>query len=97
MQGNIRNKSTSALLGTPYARISGAMGTELLVLGFLYDMTDACDAVKVQSVETAVQEAWFGEAMLAAKDAKVEAVVVLAHMHVTDKLVSVILKAIRKM
>jgi hypothetical protein len=73
------------------------MGTELLVLGFLYDMTNACDAVKVQSVETAVQEAWFGEAMLAAKDAKVEAIVVLAHMHVTDKLVSLILKAIRKM
>ena len=96
IQGNIKNKTTDTLLGSPYAHVSGAMGTELLVLGFLYDMRDHCDAVVVQAVELAVNEAWFGEAMLAAADAKVSAIVILAHMHVEDKIVSVILKAIRK-
>jgi len=72
------------------------MGTELLVLGFLYDMTDHCDAVTVQAVEEALLEPWFSEAMLAASDVQVQAIVVLAHMHFEDKLISVILKAIRK-
>ena len=96
IQGNIKNKTTHELLGTPYGRIAGAMGTELLVLGFLYDMTDHCDAVAVQAVEDALLEPWFSEAMLAASDVKVQAIVVLAHMHFEDKLISVILKAIRK-
>ena len=96
IQGNIKNKTTDVLLGTPYAHITGAMGTELVVLGFLYNMKDHCDNVRVQDVELAVQEAWFAEAMLAASDPKVQAIVILAHMHVEDKLVSVILKAIRK-
>jgi len=72
------------------------MGTELVVLGFLYNMKDHCDNVVVQDVELAVKEPWFAEAMLAAADPKVQAIVILAHMHVADKLVSVILSAIRK-
>eukprot|EP00802_Teleaulax_amphioxeia_P008441 Tamp_08450.p1 GENE.Tamp_08450~~Tamp_08450.p1 ORF type:complete len:541 (-),score=151.44 Tamp_08450:702-2324(-) len=95
IQGNIRNSTTNALLGTPYAHIAGAMGTELVVLGFLYNMWDSCKSVTVQHVELAVKEPWFAEAMAAASDAKVSAIVVLAHMHVEDHLVSVLLKAIR--
>ena len=96
IQGNIKNKTTDALLGTPFAHITGAMGTELVVLGFLYNMKGYCDNVVVQDVEFAVEEPWFAEAMLAAADPKVQAIVILAHMHVVDKLVSVILSAIRK-
>jgi 2',3'-cyclic-nucleotide 2'-phosphodiesterase (5'-nucleotidase family) len=95
IQGNIRNSTTSALLGTPYAHIAGAMGTELVVLGFLYNMWDSCKSVTVQHVELAVKEPWFAEAMAAASDANVSAIVILAHMHVEDPLVHVILKAIR--
>ncbi len=35
IQGNIRNSTTSTLLGTPYAHIAGAMGTELVPMATL--------------------------------------------------------------
>jgi hypothetical protein len=66
-----------------------------VVLGFLYNMWDSCKSVTVQHVELAVKEPWFAEAMAAASDANVSAIVILAHMHVEDPLVHVILKAIR--
>ena len=58
-------------------------------------MWDSCKSVAVQHVELAVKEPWFAEAMAAASDANVSAIVILAHMHVEDPLVHVILKAIR--
>ena len=66
-----------------------------MVLGFLYNMWDSCKSVAVQHVELAVKEPWFAEAMAAASDDNVSAIVILAHMHVEDPLVHVILKAIR--
>ena len=96
VQGNIRNATTDALLGAPFAHIKGALGTELVVLGFLYNMADACGTVRVEDVAAAIQRPWFAQAMQAASSPSVQAIVVLAHMHFEDPLVAVIRKAIRK-
>ena len=63
-------------------------------MGWLYNMPDHCVAVKVTPVADALQQPWFAEAMRHA--ARVDALVVLAHMDLADPLVSVLLKAIRR-
>lgn len=65
---------------------------DVLILGFLYDMKDNDPLVDVKSVEDAVSEDWFLEAL----QLNVTAVVALCHMDVEDELVSTIREAIRE-
>lgn len=65
---------------------------KVLLFGFLYNMQDNCGSTTVQLVENAIAEPWFTEAL---RTGGVDAVVVLAHMHIEDPLHQTILAAIR--
>eukprot|EP00041_Stephanoeca_diplocostata_P007301 m.102432 g.102432 ORF g.102432 m.102432 type:complete len:557 (+) comp16821_c1_seq2:219-1889(+) len=67
-------------------------GVKVLLFGFLYDFTDASSAVTVPSVESTIKENWFREAL---RSDAFDAVVVLAHMDLKNKLVYMILSEIR--
>mmetsp|Transcript_20753 Transcript_20753/g.42200 ORF Transcript_20753/g.42200 Transcript_20753/m.42200 type:complete len:551 (-) Transcript_20753:138-1790(-) len=93
LTANIHNATTGKLIGNPYTLITGKMGTKLLVMGFLYNMQNSCEAVTVTPVQKALQEPWFDEAM---EDADgVDAIVVLVHMDAKDPLIQSIISAIR--
>ena len=79
-------------VGDRYTVIQGEFGRRLLVFGFLYNMEDHCDAVKVQKVEEVMSSSWFGKALEEPNDA----VVVLAHMDFRDELVDLIQSTVRK-
>jgi 2',3'-cyclic-nucleotide 2'-phosphodiesterase (5'-nucleotidase family) len=69
--------------------------SRLLVFGFLYNMgDDATDEVIVRNVEDVVQESWFHDAV---RNERYDAILVLAHMDLTDNLVGVIQSSIRKL
>ena len=93
LTSNIILSSTGAALGARYTRLVGKHGTRLLVMGWMYEMPDNCEAVNVTSIAAAINEPWFAEAM--AEAAHANAIVVLAHMHYIDPLVSELLHAIR--
>ena len=87
------NFAGKPLGGARFAVLRGKHGTRLLVLGFLYDMPDHAPSVTVTAVADAVRQPWWRQAM--GRLAEVDAVVVLAHMHYVDPLVTTILDAIR--
>jgi 2',3'-cyclic-nucleotide 2'-phosphodiesterase (5'-nucleotidase family) len=69
--------------------------TRLLTFGFLYNMgDDATDQVLVQTVEETVSQSWFHDAL---RLERYDAILVLAHMDLTDNLVTVIQESIRKL
>lgn len=74
-------------------RILHGRHSSVLVFGFLYDMKGYADTVTVQEVETVVEQAWFADAL---RNESYDAIMVLAHMHFRDRLVSVILNKIRE-
>ncbi len=80
-------------LGSPYRVLEGAHGTRLLVFGFLYEMKDFCDAVRVQTLSEAMRAPWWTEALYEIQN--VDGLLVLAHMHYADPLIERILSAIR--
>jgi 2',3'-cyclic-nucleotide 2'-phosphodiesterase (5'-nucleotidase family) len=53
-------------------------GTKLLLFGFLYHMTDSCDAVVVQDPVETVAMNWFADALKNAMAEDVDAIVVLS-------------------
>ena len=81
---NVGLAATGGPLGADnrYAVIQGTHGTRLLVFGFLYEMSDHCASVTVDTISHAVSQSWWHEAM--ARIYEVDAVVVLAHMHYID-------------
>jgi hypothetical protein len=93
LTSNVDRAGSDQPVGSRFALLNGTHGSRLLVLGFLYDMKDACGAVDVSTVAEALRAPWFEEA--AAALPSVDAVVVLAHMHIADPLVRTILDAIR--
>ena len=93
LTSNIVLSTSEKPIGSRYALLTGKHGTRLLVMGWLYDMPDHCAAVNVTPVADGVRQPWFADAMRHASH--VDAVVVLAHMHYVDPLVTVLLGAIR--
>ena len=91
LTSNIDLARTGEPLGSRFVVLEGKHGARVLVLGFLYDMPDHCGAVNVTHVAEAVRRPWFAKALATEADA----IVVLAHMHYTDPLTSVLLRAIR--
>ena len=66
----------------------------VLAFGFLYDFDGASPSVTVERVEDAVKSRWFLD-VISGTGGRFDAILVLAHMDVTDPLVSVVLSAIR--
>lgn len=93
LTSNVDRAGSGQPVGSRFALLHGIHGSRLLVLGFVYDMKHACSAVDVSTVAEALRAPWFRDA--AAALPSVDAVVVLAHMHITDPLVRTILAAIR--
>mmetsp|Transcript_90789 Transcript_90789/g.189802 ORF Transcript_90789/g.189802 Transcript_90789/m.189802 type:complete len:595 (-) Transcript_90789:54-1838(-) len=94
LTSNVVWASNNQTVGRPFIVLHGEFGTKLLVFGFLYNMEDHCDAVRVLDVAAVVQSAWFVKA-LEGMGRSSDAIVVLAHMDYRDELVEVILTAIR--
>ena len=81
-------------LGSRYTVVTGPnTGIKLLVLGFLYDFTRASKIVDVRKVQDVLQEEWIDEAF---QKESPDAVVVLAHMDLSDNLVYKILEKLRR-
>jgi len=88
----VQNENDMKPFGNHYRVLHGKHAS-VLVFGFLYDMKGYADTVTVQEVETVVEQAWFADAL---RKEAYDAIMVLAHMHYLDRLVSVILKKIRE-
>eukprot|EP01041_Mallomonas_annulata_P000498 gene498-946_t len=84
---------TQQPIGSRYTILKGKHGANLLVFGFLYNMMDHCEAVIVETVQKTIKQSWFKNTI---QNENYDAIVVLAHMHVTDPLLNVILNAIRQ-
>jgi len=93
LTSNTLFKTTQLHVGTTFALLKGKHGSSLLVFGFLYDMIDHCESVVVEKVATVVTQKWFIEAL---QTESYDAIVVMAHMHVTDPLIYLILNKIRE-
>jgi len=68
-------------------------GIRVLLLGFLYDFVGADASVEVVPVERALEEPWVDDAL---HEGGIDAVVVLAHMDLRDRLVTAIVDRIRR-
>ncbi|EDQ86162.1 uncharacterized protein MONBRDRAFT_38537 [Monosiga brevicollis MX1] len=88
-------------LGHPYKRVQladvgkpDATG-HLLIFGFLYNMQGTAPAVTVELVQNVVKSSWFINAIKGSMADDLAAIIVLAHMHYVDPLVTVLRDAIR--
>jgi len=92
LTANIELTEDGELIGNRFKVLEGLNNTRVLTFGFLYDMTGACDSIKVIAVKEVVQSQWFLDAL---HNEVYSAILVLAHMDKDDPLVTVILNAIR--
>ncbi|GAX17871.1 hypothetical protein FisN_18Hh075 [Fistulifera solaris] len=92
LSSNIVLTKTQQTLGQRYVILQGNHSA-VLTFGFLYNMKDHVDTVQVEEIEAVVQETWFLEAL---HNHTYDAIVVLAHMHVQDPLVQLLLEKIRE-
>lgn len=92
LSSNIVRSPSQEPLGNRYVVMQGKRSA-VLTFGFLYNMKDHVDVVDVKEVEAVVQEQWFLDAL---RKETYDAILVLAHMHVQDPLVMVILNKIRE-
>jgi 2',3'-cyclic-nucleotide 2'-phosphodiesterase (5'-nucleotidase family) len=88
----MRSERTDRSIGNLYTLLRGRHAN-LLVFGFLYEMTDAGNLVTVKQVSAVVQAPWFQAVVKATTE--YHAILVLAHMDVNDPLLQIILTAIR--
>jgi len=92
LSSNIARGDTLEPVGNNYRLLHGR-NSSVLAFGFLYNMDDAGDHVTVKTIESVVQERWFGSAL---KDNTYDAIMVLAHMGSQDDLVDFLLSKIRQ-
>lgn len=91
LSSNVMRSDTHQPVGNSYRLLHGS-NYSVLTFGFLYNMKDNADHVRVLEVEAVMADSWFESAL---RQESYEAILVLAHMHVKDELVSVILRKIR--
>jgi len=95
LTSNILYKETNQPIGERFTFLRGTYeSSSILTFGFLYNMKDHCANTQVEKVEKVVNSTWFTNA-LNGNEGEFDAILVLAHMDVMDKLVSVILDRIR--
>eukprot|EP00934_Nitzschia_sp_Nitz4_P007203 Nitzschia sp. Nitz4//scaffold46_size129759//94628//96796//NITZ4_003517-RA/size129759-processed-gene-0.147-mRNA-1//1//CDS//3329552643//7193//frame0 len=78
--------------GQHYRLLEGKNNT-LLVFGFLYNLHNPSELLHVNFVEDTLEEEWFRQVL---REAKYDAICVLAHMDNDDPLIAVILNKIRE-
>ena len=79
LTSNVMNATTGETLGERYTVITGeASGAKVLVMGFLYYQTDACQGVTVKAPSVTVAQDWFLAALKDGVAQGVKAVVILA-------------------
>eukprot|EP00980_Cylindrotheca_fusiformis_P014886 scaffold4061_cov108-Cylindrotheca_fusiformis.AAC.14 len=78
-------------LGDRYCILKGKKST-VLTFGFLFNFEGHSKNTIVETVQDAVRQSWFLQAL---SEETYDSILVMAHMHVTDPLVQVILDAIR--
>ena len=96
LTSNTLLESTKEPIGKRYTYVqlpNNQNNATLLAFGFLYNFENHCDNALVEHVEDVVQQEWFRTVLQDIE--KYDAILVLAHMHVTDPLVSLLLEAIR--
>jgi len=91
LTSNVVRADNQEPIGSRYRVLRGE-STTVLTFGFLYNMMDHVDSVNVEQVESVVNSTWFYQALTADQ---YDGILVLAHMHVEDPLVNVILIKIR--
>lgn len=97
LSSNVLYAPTNKPLGYRHKFLRGKNST-VLTFGFLYNMDDASPAAIVQQVENVIEEDWFTDVVTNANkdpNGNFDAILVLAHMDVKDKLVTVLLIKIR--
>lgn len=92
LTSNSLYEPTAQPLGSRYCILKGRAST-ILTFGFLFNFPGHSKNTIVENVQDAVRESWFQDALM---NEKYDTILVMAHMHVTDPLVQVILDAIRK-
>ena len=99
LSSNVRHVQRQQPLGERYRFLRGKNSTTL-VFGFLYNMKDHSPIVEVEEVEQVVEERWFQDVIENSNgdsDGQYDAIMVLAHMDVKDRLVTVVLNKIRSL
>jgi hypothetical protein len=88
---NVKTAVDQKPLGQQYQILRGKT-VNVLVFGFLYNLPDPCTLITVSHVETEINAKWFAAAL---EREEYDAILVLAHMDLTDPLVTTILTKIR--
>jgi 2',3'-cyclic-nucleotide 2'-phosphodiesterase (5'-nucleotidase family) len=97
LTSNTLIKATGEPLGKRYTYLHGNDGnnaTTILVFGFLYNFEGNCESTLVEKVQDVLRQEWFSHVL---QTLNYGAILVMAHMHVTDPLIDVIRKAIRQL
>mmetsp|Transcript_43344 Transcript_43344/g.104751 ORF Transcript_43344/g.104751 Transcript_43344/m.104751 type:complete len:369 (+) Transcript_43344:105-1211(+) len=92
LTSNSLYEPTGEALGNQYCILKGRAST-ILTFGFLFNFPGHSKNTIVENVEDVVRQSWFQHALT---NEKYDTILVMAHMHVTDPLVQVILDAIRQ-
>lgn len=92
LTANILRADDGQPIGNHYKILEGPNNARVLTFGFLFNMQDSCDLIKVANVQEVVTSPWFLDVL---KEQAFNAVLVLAHMDKDDPLVTVILQAMR--
>jgi 2',3'-cyclic-nucleotide 2'-phosphodiesterase (5'-nucleotidase family) len=86
-------ESTLAPIGNRYTYLHGSYSNStILTFGFLFDFTANCATAIVEQVEEVVRQEWFVHVL---QKGNFDAILVMAHMHVTDPLITVLRTAMR--
>jgi 2',3'-cyclic-nucleotide 2'-phosphodiesterase (5'-nucleotidase family) len=86
-------KETGKPIGNRYTYLHAQYSNAtILTFGFLYDFTGNCALTLVEKVNDVVRQEWFLHVLR--KD-NFDAILILAHMHLTDPIITVLRKAIR--
>ena len=86
-------ESTRAPIGNRYTYLHGShSNSTILTFGFLFDFTGNCAMAIVEQVEEVVRQEWFVHVL---QQGNFDAILVMAHMHVTDPLITVLRMAMR--
>jgi 2',3'-cyclic-nucleotide 2'-phosphodiesterase (5'-nucleotidase family) len=86
-------ETTLSPIGDRYTYLYGShSNSTILTFGFLFDFTGNCAMAIVEQVEDVVRQEWFVHVL---QKRNFDAILVMAHMHVTDPLITVLRTAIR--
>jgi 2',3'-cyclic-nucleotide 2'-phosphodiesterase (5'-nucleotidase family) len=86
-------ETTLTPIGDRYTYLYGShSNSTILTFGFLFDFTGNCAMAIVEQVEDVVRQEWFVHVL---QKRNFDAILVMAHMHVTDPLITVLRTAIR--